>query len=262
MVSESEWIELQAHQALYNSVPAEIKRSLYFEMQEIEGVICSVSSVEPSILINRCFVTNDDALKNISVISAVRRLYADAGVKEFFMHVPNSNDEVREILVKAGMKQSRGWMKFKRDARPAVSRNPELNIREIGPEHADDFARIVVPCFDLSETSVPLIASVVKHPDYHIYMGFNGDTPASTGGFYYKDNVAHCDFGATHIDFRGQGFQGAMLARRINDAIKMGATSLYTATGEAVPGDPQHSYNNILRYGFREYYLRENWVPS
>jgi len=34
---------------------------------------------------------------------------------------------------------------------------------------------------------------------------------------------------------------------------------LVTATGEAVAGDPQHSYKNIKRAGFREKYVRENW---
>lgn len=259
---ESEWIELEAHRALYSSVPDDVKSSLGFEMKEIAGIVCSISSVEPSILINRCFVTDDKALSDTTTIKTVKQLYADAGVGEFFMHVSHNTPETRLKLEQAGMKKSRGWMKFKRDTQPAVARNPDLSIRKIGTEYSEAFAKIVVPCFDLSEASIPLIASVVSHPDYHIYMGFDGDSPAATGGFFYKNNVAHCDFGATHVDFRGRGFQGALLARRINDAITMGATSIYTATGEDVPGDPQHSYNNILRYGFKENYLRENWVPA
>ena len=163
--SQSEWIELQAHRALYDSVSAELKHTLGFTMQNINGIECSVCSVEPSILINRCFVTDDEALKDVSAIQDVVRLYANAGVKEFFMHVPGSSSEARQNLEKAGMKKSRGWMKFKRDDKPATSRNPELAIREIGPEYAEDFARIVVPCFDLTEASIPLIASVVSHPD-------------------------------------------------------------------------------------------------
>ena len=45
-------------------------------------------------------------------------------------------------------------------------------------------------------------------------------------------------------------------------AADMGCKNLYTMTGEAVPDDPQHSYSNILRAGFEEAYLRENWVPK
>ena len=259
---KSEWIELQSHRALYDSASEELKRELGLKLEDIDGILCSVSSAEPSILINRCFVTEDSSLKNISVIRAVREFYASSGVGEFFMHVRNCDQQGRENLEKAGMKKSRGWMKFSRDTAPAVARNADLDIREIGSEYANDFARIVVPCFDLTEASIPLIAGIVKHPDYHVYMGFDGDRPAATGIFFYKDNIAYCGYGATHRDFRGRGFQGAILARRINDAIKMGANILYTETGEAVPGDPQHSYTNILRYGFTEYYLRENWVPA
>ena len=260
--NESEWIELEAHRALYQSVPDQLKSQLGFKLEDISGIICSVCSIEPSILLNRCFVTSDSMLMNVSTINTVKQLYADAGIKEFFMHVSQPTANAQANLQKAGMKKSRGWMKFKRDTQPAVARNADLDIREIGVEHADDFARIVVPCFDFTEASIPLIASAVSHPNYHIYMGFDGDTPAATGGLFYKEGIGHCDFGATHRDFRGRGFQGAMLARRINDAISMGATNLYTATGEDVPGDPQHSYKNILRYGFKENYLRENWVPA
>lgn len=258
---ESELIELEAHRALYSSVPDSVKKALRFSMEEVNGVVCSVSSAEPSILINRCFVTDEKALEKISVIKTIKQLYSDAGVGEFFLHVPHATAKDHANLEQAGMKKSRGWMKFKRDTTPAVARNPDLSIRKIDAEYAEAFAKIVVPCFDLTEASIPLIASVVNHPDYHIYMGFDNDTPAATGGFFFRDGVAHCDFGATHSDFRGRGFQGALLAQRINDAIAMGAKNLYTATGEDVPGDPQHSYNNILRYGFKENYLRENWVP-
>ena len=153
-------------------------------------------------------------------------------------------------------------MKFIRDTSPATTRNPELTIRKIGLEHADDFARIVVPCFDMAEASISLVASIVNHPHWHLYMGFDGDILAATGAFFYKDGAAYCDWGSTHSDSRRRGFQGAVLAYRINDAIHMGAKNLYTTTGEDVPGDPQHSYKNILRYGFTENYLRENWVPD
>jgi hypothetical protein len=33
-------------------------------------------------------------------------------------------------------------------------------------------------------------------------------------------------------------------------------------TGEAVPGDPQHCYSNIMKRGFAETCLRENWIPE
>ncbi len=92
-------------------------------------------------------------------------------------------------------------------------------------------------------------------------MSFAGDVPAGTGAMLVRDGVAHLDWGATHPDFRQRSGQSAVLAKRIHDALGMGCDLLVTTTGEAVPGDPQHSYSNILRAGFAETYLRENWAP-
>jgi hypothetical protein len=36
---------------------------------------------------------------------------------------------------------------------------------------------------------------------------------------------------------------------------------MFTCTGVDVPGDPQHSYKNILKAGFREDYVRRNFSP-
>jgi hypothetical protein len=55
--------------------------------------------------------------------------------------------------------------------------------------------------------------------------------------------------------------QRALLAHRCRQAEALGCRRVHTCTGEAVPGDPQHSYNNILRCGFRETYVRGNWAP-
>ena len=55
--------------------------------------------------------------------------------------------------------------------------------------------------------------------------------------------------------------QGAIMSARIQAAIDAGCTRIFTETGEAVPGDPQHSYRNIERYGFVAGDLRENWRP-
>ena len=261
-MNKSEWIELEALRAVYESTPDQLKQTLGLKFENIDGVICSASSIEPSILINRCFVSHQALLKNKSIIKAVKQFYINAGVGKFFMHVSNTDPETKVILEHSGMKKSRGWMKFTRNISTATIQNSALTIHKISSEHAKDFARIVVPCFDMDKVSIPLVANIINHPHWHLFMGFDGDTPAATGAVFYKNGSAYCDWGATHIDFRCRGFQGAVLAHRINSAIKMGASNIYTVTGEDVPGDPQHSYKNIMRYGFTENYLRENWVPA
>lgn len=69
------------------------------------------------------------------------------------------------------------------------------------------------------------------------------------------------DFGATAPAFRRRGSQAALLAARVERALDLGCRAMYTCTGVAVPGDPQHSYKNILKAGFREDYVRANYAP-
>lgn len=59
------------------------------------------------------------------------------------------------------------------------------------------------------------------------------------------------------------GVQAALLARRLSEAAARGAKVAVTETGERLPDQPSHSYRNILRAGFQEMYLRQNYLsPS
>ena len=94
--TKSEWIELEALRAVYDSASDQLKQTLGLRFEDIEGIACSASTIEPSILVNRCFVSDESSLKDLSTIKAVKQFYADAGVSEFFMHVTNSNPDTKK----------------------------------------------------------------------------------------------------------------------------------------------------------------------
>ena len=60
--SQSENIELEAMCAIHQSASDKLTAALGLRFEQISGVVCSASSVEPSILVNRCFVTDDNTL--------------------------------------------------------------------------------------------------------------------------------------------------------------------------------------------------------
>ena len=99
-------------------------------------------------------------------------------------------------------------------------------------------------------------------PGWRIYLSFDGDRPVGAGAMRVVNGIAWFDWGATLPEARGKGSQGAILARRVRDALGLGCTLMATATGEAADGDPQHSFRNILRVGFRRSHARANWVPA
>ncbi|MFP6730515.1 MAG: GNAT family N-acetyltransferase [Alphaproteobacteria bacterium] len=164
-------------------------------------------------------------------------------------------------LLDAGLEKARGWQKFQRGREAPPHSTSDLRVEEIGPDHGDAFASILCAAFDLGDLAEPWLAKLPGHAGWHVFMCFDGDQPAGTATLFVKDGLAWFDFAATAPAFRRRGSQGALLAARIKAALDHGCHAMFTCTGEEVPGDPQHSFKNILKAGFTEAYVRENYAP-
>lgn len=263
LTTRSEDIEHAELVDLHAVATAAVRARLKLELNEIGGALVSIAAGEPSILVNRTIGLGRHGPASPAMVERIAKRYRAAGVARYFVQIaPDAEPaDLRAMLAAAGLEKARAWMKFTRGTAPPPEVASALTVREIGPELADEFARIAAAGFDLSDAARPLIAALIHRPGWHLYMSFVGDTPAGTGAMLVRDGVAHLDWGVTHPDYRRRGGQSAVLARRIRDAIATGCKLLTTTTGEAVPGDLQHSYRNILRAGFEEAYLRENWAP-
>ena len=138
----------------------------------------------------------------------------------------------------------------------------DLEVRLVDGEFGDAFGRIVATGFDMGEASIPALARLTERPKWRIFMGFADGQPAAAGALFVDQGIGWCDFGATSSKFRRRGGQRAMLAARIKAARDLGCDLIATETGEAVEGDPQHSYHNIRWAGFEESYMRDNYAPG
>lgn len=250
--------------ALHEGADADTRARLGMRLEEVDGALVATAAHDPSIMQNRALGLGLERPAGAATIDAIRERYRDAGVERFFLHVhPDARPaNVRDLLAAAGLRSHRRWMKFERGPGPVPEADSTLEVREIGAEHAPAFGRIAAAAFDLSPGAAALFRGLVGRPGMHLYMSFDGDTPAGTGLLYIDGDHAWTDWGATDPAYRGRGSQRALLARRVGDALEAGCTRLVTCTGEAVPGDPQHSYHNIEWVGFRPDYPRENWVPA
>lgn len=258
----SENIERQALLAWFEAATSLTEYD--WRIEKIGDALCSVSATDPSILINRVLGVGSGAVPTVDQLVEIRSLYSEAGVSRFFLHViPDQlGPGAEELLTAAGYKKYRGWMKFVRGPGDLPVAKSDLSVRRIGPEDSADFAAIAVPAFDVTAKSEPAIAALANDPHWRLFMSFDGIRPAGTGAVYVRGQAAYTDSAATHPDFRRRGSQSVILKARIREALKAGCTTIVTMTGEAVDGDPQHSYSNILRSGFSEAYLRENWIPA
>jgi GNAT superfamily N-acetyltransferase len=263
-IAAAEAVEQAGFVAWFEAASRLASKDFDWSMQPVGDALCSVSSTEPSILVNRVLGLGLRSAPDHDELLRIRKLYAAAGITRFFLHVIPEllGPDGAALLEAAGYRKYRGWMKFTRGAGDIGPVDTDLSIRRIGPGHGMDFATIAGNAFDLAPAFRPAVAALADAPGWHLYMSFHGQTPAGTGAFYLGDRIATVDFGATHPDFRRRGSQTGLLNTRIREALGAGADAVMTMTGEAVPGDAQQSYRNIEKAGFAACYLRENWIPA
>ena len=189
--------------------------------------------------------------------------YRGAGVGRYFFQLDPAATpgELHEWLDSAGLEPyNRAWAKFKRGPEGVPAPRTDLEVREIGKEHAREFGRIAAAGFELDDAWVPILAGLVGRAGWHIFMSFDGVQPAGCGAMRIHQGMGWLDWAATLPEFRRRGSQGALITTRISHGRALGCDSFATSTGEAVEGDAQHSYRNIERYGFRRTHARANWV--
>lgn len=261
----AERIERTALEELHEAADEALRRQLGLRLERRGTALVSLAERDPgNILLNRAIGLGVEAAAEPGEAARVVALYRDAGITNFFIHLsPDARPPtLASELEAAGLVRRRAWVKFLRgaDESPPEARS-SLAVREIGPAHAADFARIGAAAFEMSRDVEPLVAGLAGRPGWHLFMSFDGDRPAGTGALFVRDGIGWCDWGATAPEFRRRGGQGAVLAARIARAGELGCHLMVTTTGEAVEGDPQHSYSNILRAGFHAAYSRANYGP-
>ncbi len=263
MPNDSETIERAALLDLHEAADASLAKRLGLRLEKVGPAVASLCAACPTgIVLNRTLglglvtpATRDDVREIVS-------LYRGAGVQRYFIHLhPRAEPaELRLWLAGEGLEPARGWVQFKREADTPPDISTELELREATEADGPAFGAIVGDAFDIPGAA-EWLARLPERRDWRIFMSFRNGQPAGTGALFLHQGVAWCDWAATAPAFRRLGSQGALLSRRIREALALGCRNIFTETGEAVEGDAQHSYGNITRMGFEADYLRENFAP-
>lgn len=265
MADEAELIERAAFADVYAAAPADVRARLGLRTLEVDGVLAGIAPGLPAsaIVLNRAIGLGTSRPASPQAVSELVEAYRAAGASRYFVHAhPDAAPgNLRDLLSAAGLVRARAWQKFRRDRSPPPAGPGGPTVRAVGREHGDDFAQLVCAAFDLGDAAVEWLCRIPGREGWRILMAFDQGRPAATGALFMRDGIGWFDFAATSPDFRRRGAQSALLRQRIALALEAGCRVLYTATGEAVPGDPQHSYSNILKAGFTETLLRDNYAP-
>lgn len=260
----SERIERAALESLHHFCPAATRRDVGLDMVEVADSIVASASGDPSILLNRTLGLGTTDVVSVRSLETIASMYSSKNIGNYFIHIYDDllDDASRQFLNGPRFVKKRGWMKFK-SGRPA-KREAEttLRVKKIDAARGQDFGLVVCKAFGMRDQSIPLLAGLANDDRWHLFVSYEGDQPAGAGALFVEDNVGWLEWGATDPDFRRRGSQASIMAARLNLASDLGCAHVFTETGEAVHGDMQHSYKNILKAGFEESVLRLNYGPA
>lgn len=268
-----ERIEVEAYAALLAAAPHPFATAVGLSVVEAGGATLLVAPRIPVPLFNRAIGLGLDRPATPEDLDEILAVYREAGVAEAWIHrCPDAGPaELPAWLAARGMSVARRptWAKVAIDAaRPPVlppTRNPALTVREIGPSEASTFSRLVTRAHGMPEGMIPWTSALVGAPSLRAYLVEERGEAVGAGLLYQGEAGAWLGLGATAAEHRNKGVQGAVMSRRIRDALEAGARLVTTETGEpiATEGDSENpSLRNMYRHGFVRAYSRWNHATA
>lgn len=264
-LSALENIEFDAIVDLYRAAPEEPRVAHAIEAHDLGTATClTCRGIEPAAVFRRAVRLGTRGAASETELDAVLAHMKARGLSYVVPVAPHSRPAaLGSWLERRGFTRSYAWMKFCRPCEGAPRAASDLEVRVIGASLGAEFGRVVAEGFGLPPTVAPWIGALAGRANWVCAMAFEGDVPVAAGAAYCRGKHAWLGLGATSASHRRRGAQNALLARRLREAAARGAKVAVTETGERLPDRPSHSYRNILRAGFEEVYLRQNYTsPS
>lgn len=256
----SESIERDAWIDLFQAAPPHTRAALGLEVARAGGAVALTASRAETPMLNRAIGAGAGAL------AAVADHYTRRGVRRYFVQVhrgaeQDANDRAARA---AGLvRYRRAWAKFLRGADPAPSiAAPPLDLAPATAADGDAVGALFCAVFDLPGDVAPMIAATIGRPRWDVWVARDDGAVVAFGLLYATGGVGYLAGAGTAASHRRRGAQGALMAARVDRAVQRGCRWLASETGEAVPGDPQHSYRNMLKCGFQVVGIRDNYAPA
>ena len=263
--SEVENVEFDAMTDFFRAAPDEARIAHAIEACEIGAVSClSCRGLEPAAVFRRAVRVGVGPPIGEAALDEVLAHMDARGQRYVISVAPQSQPPtLASSLEKRGFTRGYAWMKFCRPCADAPQATTDLEVRVVGTTDGGEFGRVVAAGFGLPPSATPWVGALAGRVNWVCVMAFDAGAPVAAGAAYVGGDYAWLGLGATLDSHRGRGAQNALIALRLSEAAARGAHVAVTETGERVPNKPSASYRNILRAGFEEAYLRQNYLsPS
>ena len=258
----NEFGEAEAQANYFLCAPPEFTRPTRLEVKRIGSTRVMTIPALDHPLLNKILGLGVGEPATESMLDEAIAVFQKAGCKNYLAQLsPLARpDGIPDWLVARGFKPSSNWAKMVRGSEPAPAIPTDLALEEIGKDQADAYASVVLATFEMPSMLRPLVKGLPGQPGWHHFMAFEGEKPAAAASMFVNGEVGWLGFDGTLKKYRKRGAQGALQAMRIEAGRELGCKWFVTETGEDTPEDPNPSYHNMLRTGFKLAYLRRNYV--
>ena len=153
-------------------------------------------------------------------------------------------------------------MKFVRLAAPVEEAECDLTIRLARQADGARIGEILASGFDLPKEAGPLLAKGVGLAGWDYFVAEDHEKVVAAAAAYTRGEDGYLVFAATMPEARQRGCQRALMAARLERAQRLGCRQVFTETGMPLKGQSSSSYRNMLRVGFDELQVRDNFAPE
>ncbi|MGW8248407.1 MAG: GNAT family N-acetyltransferase [Acidiferrobacterales bacterium] len=248
------WVELMRH------VPEQIANDLGIEVQEFGSAVGFAFKALPHWMMNRVLGLGYGQPATVGQVEDIITFYADRELPVGISLVPHVQPpETVEWLQHNGFVLQNVWAKMYRDNSPIETKNIDFEIIELGKADVAEFSHVMCTGFGMPPHSEPVFGVLVDIPGNHVYGVHDGDKLVAVSVLTIVDGVGYLNSMTTLEPWRGRGIQGALMAHHVDEGTRLGCKWFATETG-LLPNQVNHSYNNMVRSGFRMAYERPNYV--
>ena len=250
------WVELMRH------VPDKFARDLGIEVQEFGSAVGIAFKTLPHWMMNRVLGLGYGQPATFEQLEDIIAFYADRELPVGISLVPHAQPpEVVDWLQRSGFALQNVWAKMYRDNSPIETGNIDFDIVELGKADVDEFSRVMCTGFGMPPNCASVFAVHADVPDNHVYGVIDDENIIAVGVLTVIDGIGHLNSMTTLEAWRGRGIQGALFQHSIKEGIEIGCKWFATETG-LLPNQVNHSYNNMVRSGFRMAYERPNFIKQ
>ena len=259
-----EFSEAYAWADHFFAAPEEFKSDFGLHVDDLGSAVVLVMSRLEEPFFNRVIGLGINEPATAQMLDDLLSFFSWADIKQCMINLSPAavRPELIEWLDERGFWQWNRWAKFYRGPEPVSIVPNKFRIELTGPEFADAFAFVASQAFGVPDYFYPWMAASVGRPGWRHYTAWDNDAPVATGAMFIRGEIGWLGHGSTLPSHRRQGAQSALLARRLQDGLDLGCKWFVTETDEDTQENPNPSFRNIQRAGFKLAYHRPNYVWS